>query len=155
MDNNEFKKLFGAFAEKHGFIPAFKAWYKESNDCFIILELQKSNNGNYYKLNIKIFVKGMFNINYTISKDLIRKMGNILDGEPREYSDFLHLGKPIEDKEREKGLYSLFVDYIVPFTDRALSRKGIEKLYQEDQVFLQPAVKAELARLSNESNKRQ
>jgi len=48
MENKEFKKLFDIIARNHGFESAFGGWFKESNECIVVLDLQKSNFGNYY-----------------------------------------------------------------------------------------------------------
>jgi len=58
MDNKEFKKVFGDIAKVNGFDRAFGGWFKESSECILVLELQKSNYGDYYYLNIKIFCPG-------------------------------------------------------------------------------------------------
>ena len=60
MDNTEFKKQFGEIAKASRFDRAFGGWFKESNETIIVLELQKSNFGNYYQLNIKVFIQGFF-----------------------------------------------------------------------------------------------
>ena len=104
MDGKEFKKLFNGIASVHGFKSAFGGWFKESDECLLILELMKSNFGGYYKLNIKVFIQGMFGRNYIISKDLVRNsIGNADREEPKEYASIFDLEVPITDDMRSKG----------------------------------------------------
>ena len=60
MESKDFRKLFNEIAKNNGFEPAFGGWFKESDECIVALYLQKSNFGNYYELNIKTFVQGLF-----------------------------------------------------------------------------------------------
>ena len=73
MDSKEFKNLFDTVAKANDFERAFGGWFKESSESIIVLDLQKSNFGDYYELNIKIFVQGIFGNKYTKSRDLVRK----------------------------------------------------------------------------------
>ncbi len=72
MDNIEFKKLFGAIAKSKGFEKAFGGWFKESTNCIVVLDLNKSNYSNYYQLMIKIYIQNIFGIRYIKNKDLIK-----------------------------------------------------------------------------------
>lgn len=64
METKDFRNLFKDLAKKNGFESAFGGWFKESNECIFVLDLMKSNFGNNYYLNIKIFIQGSFGIYY-------------------------------------------------------------------------------------------
>jgi hypothetical protein len=145
MNSKEYKTVFGNIAKSNGFERAFGGWFKESPECIIVLELQKSNYSDYYKLNFKIYVQGLFGNKYTINKDLIKKdMGHILSGEPLPYRKVLDFDEPMEDTLRIQKSEELFTGYIVPKTDKCLTKKGITELFLANELFLTPAVKAEL-----------
>ncbi|WP_448606652.1 DUF4304 domain-containing protein [Paenimyroides ceti] len=146
MNSKEFKKAFDELAQANNFEKSFGGWLKESLECIVILDLQKSNFGDYYELNIKIFVQGMFGNKYNKSKDLVKKqVGDIFTRQPADYNYVLDFDKPMGDDERIKKLTHLFNNFIVPFTEKALSRVGLKKLETENKLFLLPAVKAELS----------
>jgi len=146
MESKEFKKLFGEVAKAKEFKSAFGCWYKESTECITVLELQKSNFGDYYQLLIKVFIQGAFENTYTPNKELLKSsMGHITANETPEYKDVLDFDEPMEDNIRKEGLEKLFKNHIVPFTDKALSKAGIKDLANKGEVFLLPAVKEELA----------
>lgn len=145
MDNKEFKQLFDRIAKFGGFEYVYGGWYKTSEECIVILELQKSNFGNYYELNIKIYVQGIFNNNYIINKDLVKKdTGDIFRRQPYEYRSVFDFDEPMNDEERNAGLIKLFSDFIMPFTDKALLKSGIKELAEKGEIILLPAVRKEL-----------
>lgn len=146
MNSKEFKKRFGEVAKANEFKNAFGCWYKESAASVVVLELRKSNFGDYYQLLIKIFIQGAFESTYAPSKDVMRSsLGHITANETPEYKNILDFDERMEDDIRRECLDKLFADHIVPFTDRALSRGGIMELANEGEVFILPAVKQELA----------
>ena len=145
MRNNEFRKLFGKEARANGFESAHGGWLKMSDECIVVLDLQKSNFGNYFQLMIKIYVQGMFGMKYSKSKDLVkRQTGDVFRGEPPRYRDVFDFDGLMDDEKRKKRLAEMFIEFVGPFTDKALSRSGLKKLAAEEQVFLLPAVEAEL-----------
>lgn len=146
MDSKEFKKVFGEVAKSTGFESAFGGWFRESAESIIVLDLQKSNYGDYYEMNIKVYVQGMFGNNYTRNKDLVKKdTGDIFRRQPPEYKDVLDFDTPVDDEKRRERLAKLFSEFIVPFTNRALSKFGIKELAEKGEITLLPAVKKELA----------
>jgi hypothetical protein len=146
MDSKEFKKIFDGIASKYGFEKAFGGWFRESDECINVLDLQKSNFGDYYELNIKIFVQSMFGNTYAKGKDLVKKhTGDVFTRQPDNYKDVFDFDKLMNDSNRKDRLEELFSEFIKPFTDKALSRKGLIELETQGEIFLLPAVKEELA----------
>ncbi len=146
MDSKEFKKKFDNMAIVNGFEKAFGGWFKESSECITVLDLQKSNFGVYYELNIKIFIQDLFSKKYIKSKELVKKdPGHIFTRQPNNYKDLLDFDISMSDMQREDKLKCLFGEFIVPFTNKALTRTGIKELAQLGEITLLPAVKEELA----------
>ena len=149
MESKEFKKVFEKVAKANNFEKAFGGWFKESTECIVVLCLQKSNFGDYYELNIKIFIQGMSGNKYTRSKDLVKKnVGDVFTRQPSDYSNVLDFDISMDEGKRIEKLESLFRGFIVPFTDMALSRLGLRELAKEGKIFLLPAVKEGLTILS-------
>lgn len=145
MESKDFKSLFDDLAKANNFEKAFGGWFKESSECIAVLDLQKSNFGDYYELNIKIFVQEMFGKIHSKSKDLVKKeIGTVFTRQPKAFKDALDFDVPISDVKRKKRLEDLFKEFIVPFIDKALSREGLRELAQQEEIFLLPAVKQQL-----------
>lgn len=145
MDSTEFKKVFGLIAKSNGFESAFGGWFKESSECILVLDLQKSNYGNYFELNVKIFIQGMFGNTYVKSKGLVKKdAGDVFTRQPNDYKETLDLEISLSEETRREGLEVLFSEFVVPFTDKALTKVGIQQLANNKEIHLLPAVKQEL-----------
>ncbi|WPU92463.1 DUF4304 domain-containing protein [Mucilaginibacter sabulilitoris] len=145
MNSKEFKIAFDNIANEYSFEKAFHGWFKESRDCIAVLDLQKSNFGVYYELNIKIFIQGMFGNSYSKNKDLVKKeIGDIFLRQPNDFRDVLDLEVPMEDKLRKEKLGQLFNEFIMPLVEKALTIHGIKELANKGQIFLLPAVKQRL-----------
>ena len=145
MDSKEFKGTFDEVAKRNNFEKAFGGWFIESSECIAVLDLQKSNFGDYYEMNIKIFVQGMFGNNYIKSKDLVKKhTGDIFTRQPNNYKDVFDFDTSMDDDKRTRKLEELFSEFIKPLIDKALSRQGLKELEAQEKIFLLPAVKAGL-----------
>jgi len=148
MENKIFKKKFNDIAKSYGFESMFGGWFKETSECIFVVDLMKSNFGNYYQLNIKVFVNGVFGRFYTKNKDLVkREIGDIFIGEPREFKTALDLEILMDVKEREQKLQSLFKDFLVPFSEKTLTKHGINELSEQGEIDLLLPVKEELEKL--------
>ncbi|MBX2897725.1 MAG: DUF4304 domain-containing protein [Cyclobacteriaceae bacterium] len=143
MDSKEFKTIFGEVANANTFKKAFGGWYKESPECIVVLELQKSSFADSYYLNIKIFIQGAFERTYTPSKDLIKSSMGHVTNQIRD-KDILNFDEPMDDDKRKQKLEILFTEFIMPFTDKALSRQGLKELGHQEKISLLPAVKQQL-----------
>lgn len=145
MNGKELGKIFGEIAKSNGFESAFGGWFKDSVESIVVLDLQKSNFGDYYEMNIKIFIQGMFGNRYSRSKNLVKRdMGNIFRRQPLEYKSVFDFDEPMDNEKRKVDLAKLFFDFIVPFTDQALSKSGIRELADKGEITLLPAVEEEL-----------
>jgi hypothetical protein len=145
MDAKEFKELFSDVAIVNGFASAHGGWFRESTESIVVLDLQKSNFGNYFELNIKIFVQGLFGNRYTRTKKLVkRSTGDIFLRPPDLYKVALDLDVVKSRDERKAALEVLFREFLAPTTTDALSRAGIASLGARGLVHLLPAVRREL-----------
>lgn len=110
MDSKEFKSIFDNIAKANKFAKAFGGWFKESNECIAVLELQKSSFGDYYMLNIKIFIQGSFGTTYFPNKDLIKSpMGDVTN--QINDNDIFDFDKPMDDEKRKEQLEKLFGEF--------------------------------------------
>ncbi len=145
MERNDFKKMFGEIAKENGFERAYEGWFREFPEIIQVLDLQKSNYGNYYYLNIKIFIQGAFGNKYTKSKQLVKTDGgDIFLRQTDNYSNLLNLDAPLEDDDRKNGLRKMFEDFIVPFSEKTNTKERIKELHKKGDLFILPAVKEEL-----------
>jgi hypothetical protein len=147
METKAFRKLFKDLAKKNSFESAFSGWFKQSEECIFTMELIRSNFGRYYMIDLKIYVQGTFGNRYVKDKSLLRNVGDFSSRTPKQFDAALDLEQQIEDVERTQSLESLFQDFVVPFSEKALTMRGIEELVKNKELYLLPAVKEELEKL--------
>ncbi len=150
MDSKQFKKVFLEIAKEYGFKNAFGGSYIESSTCIFILELQKSNFGNYFEINMKIYIQGAFGNTYIPNKDIIKNdIGDIFTRPLAKYHSIWELDNDIHDEERKNKIKLFFEEYIKPIQEKVLTISGIKELSTEDNdhFFITPAVKNEIKRL--------
>jgi hypothetical protein len=145
MDSKEFKRTFSNLANKCSFKKESDYWSKTSDESILLLELQKSNFGNYYYINIRIFIRGIFNFdkNETV-KTLKKKTMGIFLRQPKEYEDSLNLEFPMEDNKRSEKLETLFNAFVIPISIKALTLQGISELASEGKILITDPTKKEL-----------
>jgi hypothetical protein len=142
MDEKAFKKMFGQIADASGFDRAFGCWIRQSSECLFVLNLQKSNYGRYYELNVKIFIDGLFGRQNQIDKNLLKNaVGNVSTRQPNEFAPALALDNLMDDQQRAVELLRLFDEFLVPLADKAMTRSGVIELGRSGQLFLLPAVR--------------
>ena len=145
MESSEFKKIFNEVAKENGFEKAYEGWFKEFDEIIIVLDLQKSNFGNFYYLNIKLFIQGVFGNKYIKNKQLVKlDVGDIFLRHPDIYSNLLDLDSSLEDNERKEGLIHMFKNFIVPFSNKTSTKEGIKELHKKGDIHILPAVQEEL-----------
>jgi hypothetical protein len=145
MNAKKLKTLFNQVAGSFGFTSAFGGWVKQSPDCIVVLELQRSNFGDYFELNIKFFFIGLFGKIPSVDKTLIvKENGNVFLRPPKKYSSLFDISGEPNEAELTKGLSEFFRVFLMPIIAEGGSRSGMLKLADAGKVFLLPAVKAEL-----------
>lgn len=144
MSTEKLKSVFAEIAKKNGFDEISSAWFKESGEAIVVLDLQKSNFGNSYYLNIKIYIQGMFGNTYSKTNELISNTGDIFRREPKNFEDVFDLNNSIEDTVRATKLESLFKEFLVPLVNKALSKDGLRDLFDGKEIHILPAVKEQL-----------
>ncbi len=139
METKEFKKTFGEIAKANGFEFAFGVWFKESTEIIIVMNLQKSSYSRFFYLNININIQGIRGTHYVKSKELARDIGDVFRRQPKEFLETTDLESPLDDLTRKIQIIKLFEDFIIPFTNTALTKNGLIELYKRNELNIWPA----------------
>lgn len=59
IEKNNLKKAFGETLRNAGFVNKSGSWYRSGTDAIVVLNLQKSDFGDYYYLNVGISLKAL------------------------------------------------------------------------------------------------
>lgn len=142
MTSKEFRKIFEKTAKKYGFKSMSGGCYKDSPECLTTLYLQKSDYGDYFQLNINIYVQGYNNKHYIPDKNIVQLLlGQIKADAPHKYRNILDFDEEMEDDVRISRLEELFETYIIPLTDKGLSKQGIIELLKTKKFLVPPGFK--------------
>jgi hypothetical protein len=146
MEIQEFKKIFGELSRRYGFKVMRHGWLQDSPECIVTTDLQKCPYSRLYYLNIQIFVQDVFGNHYSSNnEDLIKKgIGYFLRRCSPEYEAVFNLDTPIDNIERKQKLEDCFKNFLVPFVDKALTKKGLIELVDAGQLFMAEATKQRL-----------
>lgn len=145
MEKVPLKEILKGIAARYNFCFSSGFYYKKSNECIVVLELQKSNYGSYFQVNIKVFIQGLFDKTYLINKDLIHKnVPDLFLGIPKEYENLFDLEYNDKLNERKVGLEKLFESYINPLSEKLLTKEGIHLLSEKGEIFILPTVRRAL-----------
>lgn len=147
--DKKFINSFNKLAKQYSFEFAFGAYFKVHKEVIIVLNLQKSNFGNYYYyLNIKWFIQGSQGRSFSKSKELAKKEPGQVRLRPNETQlQLFDLDLEMSDESRISGLEKIFTEFLIPITTEGKSREGILKLFQENKLYLDSHIKKELEEL--------
>lgn len=150
METREFKILFGSVAKEHGFTPAYGGWYLETPTGLFVLNLQKSNFGNYFELNLKLFLGLQLSSNGVELKKTVKSFsGDIFRRQPEEFREIFDLDAEISLADRRKLLEKLFAELIDRMASGFASQAEILRLRDEGVIFLLPTIEARVNKLTS------
>ena len=111
MDATEFRNAFGRLAQQNGFLSRHGAWWQQTPESILALELQRSSYGRQYLLNVKVWLQGLGSQVYTPSRNTLREVGHIFRREPTKFSTSLDLDNEFEASARLAQLDEMFVPF--------------------------------------------
>ncbi len=145
MDAGEFKALLGDVAKAHGFTAAHGGWYRETAAALFVLSLQKSNFGNYFELNIKLFLGHRLPSNASEFKKLVKSLsGDIFLRQPEDYREVFDMDGVITVADRQDRLEKMFTELVDRMVSASATPGGILRLRDEGVLYLLPMAEAHL-----------
>ncbi|HEX7061746.1 MAG TPA: DUF4304 domain-containing protein [Woeseiaceae bacterium] len=146
MDAKDFKALFNDVALAHGFQTAYGGWYRELPVGLFVVSLQKSNFGNYFEANLKLFLNQTASAGSWDLKKCVKSMsGDIFRRQPEEYRRAFDLDLPLESSERRAAIGRMFDELIDHVVRVATGSSGLLRLRDEGVFFILPAVEKRLS----------
>jgi hypothetical protein len=145
MDTKEFKRLFDDIAKSYGFEAAHGGWYRELPAALFVLNLQKSNFGNYFEANLKLFLGETASVGNAELKKRVKSMnGDIFRRQPEEYRGAFDLDSRIDLADRRAVIDKMFGGLIDQIVSASTGPAGILRLRDAGVLFVLPTVEARL-----------
>lgn len=131
MESNDFKSLFGSVAKDHGFRKVHGGWCVEFISALVALNLQRSNYGNYFELNIKVFLGEAGHSVDDLNKKIKSMTGDIFRRQPEECRPAFDLDSSLSEGERKQILDKMFAGLISLIVESADSPARLLELREE------------------------
>ncbi|SHH80932.1 protein of unknown function [Fibrobacter sp. UWCM] len=149
MNLKVLKRTFAEITKSIGLETKFGGFVKETEEVIIVLSFQKSNYSSQVYLNIKLYIQGVFGKNYQLSREMVvNDVGDVFRRAPKDYDQIFDLGFDLSDNERIEQLKAFVDEFLSGFIQQASTVKGIMLLAEQGELFLFPAVKSELEKIS-------
>ena len=149
MNLKVLKRTFAEITKSIGLETKFGGFVKETEEVIIVLSFQKSNYSSQVYLNIKLYIQGVFGKNYLLSREMVvNDVGDVFRRAPKDYDQIFDLGSDLPDNERIEYLKKFIDEFLSGFIQQASTVKGIMLLAEQGELFLFPAVKSELEKIS-------
>ena len=149
MNLKVLKRTFAEITKSIGLETKFGGFVKETEEVIIVLLFQKSNYSSQVYLNIKLYIQGVFGKNYQLSREMVvNDVGDVFRRAPKDYDQIFDLGSDFPDDERIEYLKKFIDEFLSGFIQQTSTVKGIMLLAEQGELFLFPAVKSELEKIS-------
>jgi hypothetical protein len=149
MNLKVLKRTFAEITKSIGLETKFGGFVKETEEVVIVLSFQKSNYSSQVYLNIKLYIQGVFGKNYQLSREMVvNDVGDVFRRAPKDYDQIFDLGFDLPDNERIEQLKAFVDEFLSGFIQQASTVKGIMLLAEQGELYLLPAVKSELEKIS-------
>ncbi len=149
MNLKVLKRTFAEITKSIGLETKFWGFVKETEEVIIVLSFQKSNYSSQVYLNIKLYIQGVFGKNYQLSREMVvNDVGDVFRRAPKDYDQIFDLGSDLPDNERIEYLKKFIDEFLSGFIQQTSTVKGIMLLAEQGELFLFPAVKSELEKIS-------
>ena len=149
MNLKVLKRTFAEITKSIELETKFGGFVKETEEVIIVLSFQKSNYSSQVYLNIKLYIQGVFGKNYQLSREMVvNDVGDVFRRAPKDYDQIFDLGSDLPDNERIEYLKKFIDEFLSGFIQQTSTVKGIMLLAEQGELFLFPAVKSELEKIS-------
>ncbi len=149
MNLKVLKRTFAEITKSIGLETKFGGFVKETEEVIIVLSFQKSTYSSQVYLSIKLYIQGVFGKNYQLSREMVvNDVGDVFRRAPKDYDQIFDLGSDLPDNERIEYLKKFIDEFLSGFIQQTSTVKGIMSLAEKGELFLFPAVKSELEKIS-------
>ena len=153
MNLKVLKRTFAEITKSIGLETKFGGFVKETEEVIVVLSFQKSCYSSLVYLTIKLFIQGVFGKNYQLSREMVvNDVGDVFRRAPKDYDEIFNLNTDLSDNERIEYLKKFIDEFLSGFIQQTSTVKGIMLLAEQGELFLFPAVKSELEKISERNS---
>lgn len=119
MSRNVIVDTFGTFMKEHKFSKKNGSWYRASADMITVVELQKSQYGHQYYVNLALWIMSLGEDSTPKEQNchVRTRLGSIVGEKGKQVSDLFNLDTSEEDNHRSEALKVLLSETFLPILD--------------------------------------
>lgn len=120
--------------KNEGFVRKSDSWYRDAEDAILVCNLQKSQYGEQYYVNLAVWLKALGEAAFPKENSChIRVRLNALS--PDDAKNLFDLERSeIADSDREQGVSRVFKQFGLPLFARCSSHRDLENLIESDEM---------------------
>jgi hypothetical protein len=138
MKPNAIRGAFASTMKKAGFQKKGDGWYRETEDAILVANLQKSNFGEQYYVNLAVWLKALGEVSFPKEYQChVRTRATALDPERQRYWDgevFNLEHREILDAGRAQLIESFLETVAIPFLVAAGSLTELRHLHRDGRL---------------------
>jgi hypothetical protein len=129
-DRNDIQQEFDAFGQSAGMLKHSGFWYGTSSEVISLLNLQKSQHGPNYYVNVGFWLRALGGARFPREREChVRiRLDSLVADRAGEVRALLDLESDIPSGERGPCLHDLLASRLKPLLEQASSLEGIRKL---------------------------
>lgn len=135
MKSSDFLKLITKYLQKEGYKRKGNRWFKPTEECKLIIHLQKAPwGGETFYINLLVQVLDTNESRGLSYWDIDRRLSIFEDDRPYYLKDLLNLESDINDEYRENEIRRVLLEIVVPWLDALGSLEGIRRALKTGQI---------------------
>jgi hypothetical protein len=129
-ERNVLQTTFDERATGGGFMKRSGSWYRRQEDTIAVLQLQKSQYGDQYFVNVALWLLSLADAEHPKEQTchLRSRLSRLLPDEETKLSALLDLESSMPDDDRSAGLGEILVTRLLPLLDLCSTMGGIRSL---------------------------
>ncbi|TFC22108.1 DUF4304 domain-containing protein [Cryobacterium sp. MDB1-18-2] len=127
-DRNVIQTAFDEFAKTAGCSKKSGSWYRRSSETILVLNLQKSQNGLQYYVNVALWLRALGDEESPKeNKCQIRtRLTRLLPADlEKRLTELLDLDSDLDQMSRKEGLLDLLREHLLPLMEASSSLEGL------------------------------
>lgn len=130
---NAVQRGFDRFGKDAGYEKKSGAWYRRADEVIAAVDLQKSQYGPQYYVNVSFWLRALGDDLYpkTWKSHIQLRLGSMPGVEPERAERLLDLEQDVPDEQRVEDLAGLLAEAVVPVVERGATLEGLRSLVDD------------------------
>jgi hypothetical protein len=132
-ERNAVQRAFDEFGRQAGFEKKSGSWYRQSDEVIAAINLQKSQYGPLYYINVGFWLRQLDDERYPKMNQwhVLIRLEDLLPDAEKRIGELLNLDSPVSDEQRITELVALLDEQLLPVIERGSSMVGLRAMVDD------------------------